>query len=258
MSNGLVMLYTLSFPNEINRWSATNSMYCRMSLAFILIKAAGNASKNNQHIVFSNILPAKNPCSILMAPAIICRMTSGWGHHLRWLKRKHVKSVWIPSSRLISSFESVRLGIRASSFRIWKWRNWQTKCPPLWQKQPSARRKLNVGPKSIWEPYQLCAQRKGWCPSNPEGHFLVHLSFLMAHKFTLMRDTGGTLTSWYWTGKRMNWCLDSFKGSSSPTQKMNDKYITCGRVLTFGKIYFTNEFCMKHLELVLLWVGVIN
>ena len=61
-------------------------------------------------------IPVKNSCSILTASTMIALTTSGWGRRLRWLKSKQAKSVCMPSSRLISSFEKVRPGMSPRFF----------------------------------------------------------------------------------------------------------------------------------------------
>ena len=63
--------------------SATNSMYCFISLAFIPMREHGRAS-------------VRNSCSILTASAMIDLIRSSEGLWTRWLNIRQAKSQWRP------------------------------------------------------------------------------------------------------------------------------------------------------------------
>lgn len=90
-------------PRDTRSLSPTNSMYCPIKEAFI---PRSPTSKEE----------AMNSFSISTAWDIIINTTLLGGLFCRWLKIRHAKSVWRPSSRKISSFENVSPGIMPRFF----------------------------------------------------------------------------------------------------------------------------------------------
>jgi hypothetical protein len=60
-------------------------------------------------------IPVRNSRSILTALVMMRLTVPGWGRHLRWLNNRHAKSVCMPLSWLMSSFENVKPGMRTLS-----------------------------------------------------------------------------------------------------------------------------------------------
>mmetsp|Transcript_26167 Transcript_26167/g.66464 ORF Transcript_26167/g.66464 Transcript_26167/m.66464 type:complete len:213 (-) Transcript_26167:457-1095(-) len=98
-SNGLATPYSGSQPSSLSSRSATNSMYCAMSRAFMPMRSTGSASHTNAR--------SMSTASRTSAWTVAC----GSGRSSIEYNRQ-AKSQCRPSSRLMSSFEKVRPGMR--------------------------------------------------------------------------------------------------------------------------------------------------
>ena len=103
-SNGLLTLYIFSTPRATNNRSAQNSMYSHIRVEFIPINSTGNAL-DTKTFSMSTAFP--------MISWMRC-----WGSlFIKWsLYSKHAKSQCKPSSRLMSSLEKHKPGIKPRFF----------------------------------------------------------------------------------------------------------------------------------------------
>mmetsp|Transcript_19152 Transcript_19152/g.57762 ORF Transcript_19152/g.57762 Transcript_19152/m.57762 type:complete len:309 (+) Transcript_19152:200-1126(+) len=100
---GLVLSKCASKPSSRSSRSATNSMYCVISFAFIPMSETGSASVTKLR-------------SMSTASVTISRTLSRDGGRSSFEKSRQAKSQCRPSSREMSSFENVRPGIRPRFF----------------------------------------------------------------------------------------------------------------------------------------------